>query len=105
MKHEQGKKLAQELYHTWEDMLDQGGLSWEVDYRIRKMIHRIIPLFDKIFIKTTKACEMMRQCTDLTYTVQRKLKNGEGVYGSLTDLENIFEELIRKTYEFRIKAG
>ena len=101
-----GKAMALELCRSWEDLLKQAGFSPEVDYRIRKMIGRMTPLLEKTYLKTVKGQEMLLQCAEKTRRIQHQLNsNKEDVYFSLTDLEKTYEDLLKRTYEFRIIAG
>ncbi len=101
-----GKAMALELCRSWEDLLEQTGLSPEVDYRIRKMINRMTPLLNKMYLKTVKGQEMVLQCAEKTRRIQHQLNsNKEDVYFSLTDLEKTYEDLLKRTYKFRIIAG
>ena len=101
-----GKAMALELCRSWEDLLEQTELSPEVDYRIRKMINRMTPLLNKMYLKTVKGQEMVLQCAEKTKRLQDQLNsNGEHVYYFLTNLEKTHEDLLKKTYEFRIIAG
>lgn len=101
-----GKAMALELRRAWEDLLEQTELSPEVAYRIRKMIDRMTPLLEKTYLKTVKGQEMVLQCAEKTRRIQHQLNsNKEDVYFSLTDLEKTYEDLLKRTYEFRIIAG
>lgn len=82
------------------------GLSPEVEYRIRKLIDRTVPLTEKMFVKTLKGRELICRCIAETHEVKRALESDdEIVYLALTDLERTYEDLLRKTYDFRVKAG
>lgn len=107
MKHAtNGKAMALELRRAWKDLLEQAGLSSEVDYRVRKMLNRMTPLLDKTYLKTVKGQEIILECAEKTRRLQHQLNsNEEHFYFSLTDLEKTYEDLLKKTYEFRIIAG
>ena len=95
-----------ELSRGWESLLDLEGVSAESKYRIRRLIGRARPLADKMFLKTVKGRETLRQCAELTDQVRAQLESeGRHLYEALTQLEKTFEDLLRKTYEFRVKAG
>ena len=101
-----GKALARELCMTWADMLGDAGLHPEIAYRLEKLSQRIAPLVDKAYLKTLKAGETLLECKQKTIGIRRQLEDGdERIYHLLTDLERTFEDLVKRTYEFRIKAG
>jgi hypothetical protein len=99
-----------ELHDFWLELAASRSCSPEVDYRLRKMSRRLAHMADMMFIKTVKAQEMLLQCrefsqrlSDLLDTVEQE--QGRDLYRVLTGLEVLFEELLIKTYEFRVKAG
>ncbi len=95
-----------ELSRAWESLLDLGGISSELSYRIRRLIDRAHPLADKMFLKTIKGREMILQCWEETCAFRNQLESQDArLYEVLTDLEKSYEELIKRTYEFRVKAG
>jgi hypothetical protein len=95
-----------ELSHAWESLLDLEGISSESGYRIRRLIDRAQPLADKMFLKTVKGREMILQCWEKTRVLRGQLESrGERLYSALTELERLYEELLKRAYEFRIKAG
>lgn|GEM_PF-1161755 len=95
-----------DLSRGWESLLTLEDVSPESEYRIRKLISRGGPLADKMFLKTMKGREMMAECSEKTRLVRDQLlTRAEGLYRALTELERAYDELIRKAYEFRIKAG
>ena len=101
-----GKKQARELQGSWESMAQMERLHPEIAYRVHKLVHRITPLADHIFFKTIKAHQLLAECSEKTVALQKQIKsNGNHVFTLLTNLENTFEDLVRKTYEFRVKAG
>lgn len=101
-----GKASALELCDLWEKVLEDEGLSAEMQYRIRKLLDRTRPLLDKMFVKTVKGREMLLQCSDMTRAIHDRLKSRQdNVYCLLTDLERTYENFLKKTYEFRVKAG
>lgn len=95
-----------ELSRDWESLLDLDGISSESGYRIRRLINRAQPLADKMFLKTVKGREMILQCSEKTRVLRNQLESrGERLFSALTELERLYEELVKRTYEFRIKAG
>ena len=101
-----GKIQAEELQDFWESMTQVEGLHPEIEYRMKKLVHRIAPLTDKIFIKTVKAREMLVECREKTTALQNQIESdGDRTFFLLTNLEKTFEDLLRKTYDIRIKAG
>lgn len=101
-----GKMKARELRGIWESMVQMKGLHPEIAYRIEKLVHRIVPLADKIFLKTEKARLLLVECREKTVALQNQIQSHENnVFYVLTNLEKTFEYLLTKTYEFRIKAG
>jgi hypothetical protein len=101
-----GKKLTRELQDSWESMVQMERLHPEIAYRVHKLGHRITPLADHIFFKTIKARQLLAECSEKTVALQKQIEsNGNHVFFLLTNLEKTFEGLVRKTYEFRVKAG
>lgn len=97
---------ALELNRLLEGLLDSGAASPEAEYRIRKLMSRTMALADKMFVKTVKGQELIAECMDQARLLQNHVgSGGQSLYRRLTELENIYEELLKKTYEFRIKAG
>ena len=78
----------------------------EIAYRMEKLAHRIAPLADKVFLKTIKARELLMECKEKTAALQNQIEShGNNAFYVLTNLEKTFEDLLTKTYKFRIKAG
>ena len=101
-----GKKLARELQDSWESMTQMEHLHPEIAYRVHKLVHRITPLADHIFFKTIKAHQLLVECSEKTVALQKQTEsNGNHVFFLLTNLEETFDDLVRKTYAFRVKAG
>jgi len=101
-----GKVRVQELQNIWESMVQMERLHPELGYRIEKLIHRIVPLADKVFLKTVKAHELLMECREKTAVLRNQIENdGNNSFLVLTNLEKTFEVLLTKTYEFRVKAG
>ncbi|MFH1114948.1 MAG: hypothetical protein V1792_13640 [Pseudomonadota bacterium] len=101
-----GKESALELCGTWESIIREEHLSTEAQYRFRKLIDRTLPLVDKMFVKTVKGREMITQCADITRGIQDDVRyDDDRLYFLLTHLETVYDDFLRKTYEFRVKAG
>jgi hypothetical protein len=101
-----GKLEARQLQTLWGDMARDQDLHPEIRYRIRKMSSRLAPLTEKIFFKTVRAGEMLRECREWTVDLNAKIDSRTNeTFFLLTRLERTFENLLRKTYAFRIKAG
>jgi hypothetical protein len=95
-----------ELSRGWEQLLQVEMMPAELEYRIRRLIDRAPPLADKMFLKTLKGREMILQCAEQTLVVRTELESGGvRIYEALTELEKTYEDLLKKTYEFRVKAG
>ncbi len=101
-----GKTLARLLLRDWQQLLSQSGPNAEVTYRLHKMRAGLEPLLDRPFFKTVKGQELLQVCLAKTAAVQAadRVASPE-VYRLLTELETVYEELLRRTYEFRVKAG
>ena len=101
-----GKVRVQELQDIWESMVQMKRLHPEIVYRIEKLIHRTVPLADKVFLKTVKAHELLMECREKTVVLQNQIESdGNNAFLVLTNLEKTIEVLSTRTYEFRIKAG
>ncbi|MDQ7781747.1 MAG: hypothetical protein RDU20_02630 [Desulfomonilaceae bacterium] len=102
----EAKVSVLELCSLWESILEEEGLSEEVHYRIRKLIDRTRALTDKMFVKTLKGREMIAECADMSRAVQDHVSaDRDRLYSLLTHLESVHEDFLKKTYEFRVKAG
>ena len=89
-----------------EHLLESAYLPEEAEYRIRKLINRTSPVAGKMFLKTVKGQELIRECMRMTCEVEELLVSGRpDLYRGLTRLEDSCDELLRKTSEFRVKAG
>ncbi len=100
------KILAAELRARWENILAEKGLSEELSYRFEKLDRRLEPILDKMYLKTVKGREMLKLCGEKTDSVREAIRSGgDDLYLALTDLEKTCEVLLKKTCEFRIKAG
>ncbi|MEW6349429.1 MAG: hypothetical protein AB1646_10235 [Thermodesulfobacteriota bacterium] len=97
---------ALELCQLLECLLAREALSQEGDYRIRRLIRRTRSLRDKMFLKTVKGRELVLLCIELTRALDDHVRSSrQGFYRQLTALEDAFHDLLRKTVEFRVKAG
>jgi hypothetical protein len=101
-----GKALGLRLVHDLESILAREGLSPELAYRLRKIIQGLLPLVDRLYLKTLKGQELLEECLKQTEALQSHLQApDEKLYLLLTDLEKTYEDLLQKIYEFRVKAG
>jgi len=101
-----GKGVIQQLDSIWRDIISAHGASREIIYRIEKLILRLDVVVDKIFIKTVKAHHILLECINLTEQFRSELNSRRNqVYVLLTRLELSVDDLVRKTHEFRVKAG
>ena len=65
-----------------------------------------MPLVDRVYLKTLKGQELLRDCLEKTATLQGRLQAPTiDLYVLLTNLEITYEDLLQKIYEFRVKAG
>jgi hypothetical protein len=100
------KNNIERLGATWREIIDSRGLSQEVAYRLEKLILRLDVIVDKMFVKTVRAHDMLSECQQLTERFRSELnKHYHEALLQLTRLEAHLDELVRKTHEFRIKAG
>jgi hypothetical protein len=101
-----GRASIPELCQLLENLLSVKQLAAEVEYRIRKLLNRTVPLTDKMFPKTVKGQELIADCMKQAQGLRQCLECGDrDVYYALTALERTYEELASKTVEFRVKAG
>ena len=101
-----GKSGIMHLNSVWRETISSGMLSDEIVYRLEKLILRLDAVADKIFVKTAKAQEILLKCLQLTEQFQSKINvHREAAFLLLTHLEDRVDGLVRKTHEFRIKAG
>ena len=106
--HEQQEFLisVRNLRRDWEGLMESALLSEEATYRISKLIERSLSIEGKMFLKTLKGQDLIVQCAERTRALREELTMpGDTVYKGLTELEECYEELLRKTSEFRVKAG
>jgi hypothetical protein len=100
------RSVAKQLCRAWEELLDRGGLSEELEYRILKMLERMIPIANKVFLKTAKGQIVLHQCLQKTVLLQEELyENRENAFLLLTDLERTFDDLLKTAYKFRVRTG
>jgi hypothetical protein len=102
-----GKEAIRRLVSLWQAILAESGSTREIGYRIEKLISRLDVVVDKMFTKTVKAHEMLHDCLLLTdrFQAERIHSNGTKALVLLTRLESCVDELVKKTHEFRVKAG
>ncbi len=100
------QNAAKELQDIWDGVSQTEGLHSEIKYRLQKLSCRLTPLMDKMYLKTVKAGETLAECKEMTVSLQEHINaQGDEAFYILTNLEQTFENLLRKTYEFRVKAG
>lgn len=100
------KEVTGQLYLLWENILQAIELPAEIVYRVDKLTQRLDAISGKMFLKTVKAQQMLSDCVQLTQQLTSCIAPpGSRTYYQLTNLENHFEQLVKKTYAFRIKAG
>ena len=102
----EAKIVAENFRNECLTMLDRPGLSPELEYRMRKILDRFLPLMDKMYLKTVKGTETVSLCIAKAKKVGDHVgADDETLYKLLTDLENTHEDFLNRAYEFRIKAG
>ena len=98
--------LARQLCHLWEEMLEQDVLGEEVAYRVRKMVDRADPIQGKAFLQTVKGQEMLGRCLEMTRVLRGRLgRDNQAPWATLTELEVLFDELLKMAYAFRVRTG
>ena len=98
--------VARQLCQRWEEMLDAGALGEEAEYRVRKLLDRAEPIQGKAFLQTVKGQEMTGQCLEMTRALRGSLQRDTDVpWAGLTELEVLFEELLKTAYAFRVRTG
>jgi hypothetical protein len=101
-----GKDVIRRLTAIWRDIVARGEASGETGYRMQKLSRRLDAVMEKMFIKTVKARDLLMECLQLTEQVKVELdRHASTDFKLLTRLEHCVDELVRKTYEFRVKAG
>jgi hypothetical protein len=100
------KSAIVNLNSSWQDCTPAGRPSSEMSYRLEKLSRRLDVVADKMFIKTVKAMEILRHCARLTDQLHAKIDTQpDSAFVLLTRLETCIDDLVRKTHEFRVKAG
>lgn len=100
------RTAAGKLVRAWEEMLAGNALGEEVAYRIGKLADRAEPIRNKAFLKTGKGQEMSLRCLEMTQAFRATTaRGGEVPWAALTELEVLFDELLRTAYAFRVRAG
>lgn len=103
---ESSRKLMSNLDRLWRDITKTSGIQNEFAYRVNKLVQKLDSVSDKMFVKTVKASEMLSECKDLTQQFKSSMDRREDrTYILLTRLEHLFNDLVTKTHEFRVKAG
>lgn len=98
--------VARRLCHAWEGMLEGEPLAGEVEYRVRKLLDRAEPIQGKAFLQTARGQEMLGRCLEMTLSLRDVLEGGrEAPWADLTELEVLFEELLKAAYAFRVRTG
>lgn len=101
-----GKALGLKLVRNLEAILAQDGLSPEVAYRLGKIRQGLLPLVDRLYLKTLKGQELLVECLEQTEALNGRIQAPDhNLYLLLTNLEKIYEDLLQKIFEFRVKAG
>ncbi len=101
-----GKNIIARLDSSWRDILAVNELTCEFIYRIQKLVVRLDAIADKIFITTLKAHEILFECLRVTEQFKSELnKCHDNALLLLTCLESHINDLVKKTHDFRIKAG
>jgi hypothetical protein len=78
----------------------------EIRYRVQKLRNCLAIAEDKFFLKTPKAREQLRICIDIADRLSLVIGSGDhNEFAIITALEMTFNDLLKKTYEFRVKAG
>jgi hypothetical protein len=101
-----GKSIIVHLNSIWREIIASEKPSNEIIYRLEKLIRRLDTLADKIFIKTVKGHDILLKCLRLTEQFQLNINaQREADFLLLTCIEACVDGLVRKTHDFRIKAG
>jgi hypothetical protein len=93
------------LRSRWLQMVACKGLARETVYRVEKLALKLDALAEKTFLKTFKARDILLECAELTEQLQTELEQSPNAFRTLTRLEGLIDDLIKKTHDFRIKAG
>jgi hypothetical protein len=101
-----GKGGILQLSSMWRTFGSTRTATPEIAYRLGKLSDRIDVVMDRIFIKTVKAYHLVCECWQLSGHLATDLDQDTGkVYRRLTEIERCVDDLVRKTNEFRVKAG
>jgi hypothetical protein len=102
-----GKGAIRRLGSLWHEIIADSGSTREIGYRMEKLVLRLDVVVDKIFVKTVKAHEMLLDCIQLTeqFQTERIHPDDTAALVLLTRLESRVDDLVKKTHEFRVKAG
>lgn len=94
------------LNSTWRECTPAGNPSGEMAYRLEKLSRRLDVVADKLFIKTVKSMEILRRCARLTDQLHAAIDTQpDNAFVLVTRIEACIDDLVRKTHEFRVKAG
>lgn len=87
-------------------ILQHEACTEEVRYRLQKLRDCMGIAEDKFFIGTPKAREQIEWCVDIAdRLLVRICSESNDRFAIITELEVTLNDLLKKTYEFRIKAG
>ncbi len=101
----QCKFFIRRLISRWLQIVACKGLARETVYRIEKLALKLDAVAEKTFLKTFKARDILLECAELTEQLQAELEQSPNAFLTLTRLEGLIDDLIKKTHDFRIKAG
>ena len=78
----------------------------EIAYRIEKLVHRIVPLTDKVFLKTVEARQLLMECGEKTTLLQNQIEsNGNDAFRVLTNLEKTIRVFVDKNIRIPNQGG
>ena len=78
----------------------------EMRYRAQRIAGSIETARDKFYMKTPKAREEIQTCVQIAQNLLSLIdSNDNDPYIVITELEKTVSDLLKKTYDFRIKAG
>jgi len=69
-----GKALGLKLIRDLEAILGLEGLSCEVSYRLGKIRQGLLPLLDRLYLKTFKRQDLLAECLEKTRILQGRLQ-------------------------------
>jgi hypothetical protein len=93
------------LRSRWPQIVACKGPARETVYRIEKLASKLDAVAEKTFLKTLKARAILLECAELTERLQAELEQCPNAFLTLTRLEGLIDDLVKKTHDFRIKAG